>query len=481
MRLTVIGCAALTVLGACAGPVTTRDGGDGGGDAANGDSSQVRDASGTDGNVGTDGAIDDAASMDGGIDDAMTDDAMTSDGSTGTDAASNPDAIDLEALARRRNACEFRAGARADSTLGLTAAQRAAIPLRHILVYVGENRSFDHYFGRLTGRPDVDGIPAGYTNPRESGGTAAPSHAPNTCISPDVPHGWGSMHQSWNQGAMDQFFNVANSSTTNGQRALYYYDQRDIPFYTWLYTTFALSDRFFSSVMGPTWPNRDYLYAATSDGVKATFERQITVRSLFDAMTTAHVTWKVYAAGSFREGCINWSSSHAGVHDRATLLADIRNNTLPQVAFIDGPDDHPPSDIQVAEGFARTVYTTLVASPSWPTTALILSYDEAGGFFDHAPPPAACRPDGTLANTDFNRLGQRIPLVIVSPWVRPHFASHVRAETASITRFIEAVHNLPALTNRDANVSGLLDMFDFSTPAMMSPPTPPAAGTGGCP
>jgi phospholipase C len=193
------------------------------------------------------------------------------------------------------------------------------------------------------------------------------------------------------------------------------------------------------------------------------------------------VSWKVYAAGSFREGCINWTSSHAGVSNTTGLFDDIMNNTLPQVAFIDGPDDHPPANIQVAEAFARRLYVALRGSPAWATSALVMSYDEAGGFFDHVPPPSACRPDGTLANSDFNRLGIRVPLVVISPWARPHYASHVRAETASITRLIEALHDLPALTNRDANVSALLDLFDFSAPHLMSPPTAPAAGTGGCP
>src|SRR5256885_2274549 len=82
--------------------------------------------------------------------------------------------------------------------------------------------------------------------------------------------------------------------TGPGDRALAWYDQRDIPFYYWLYSTFAMSDRFFSAVLGPTWPNRDYLYAATSDGVRNTGERKLDVPTLFDQLDAAGVSWGVY-------------------------------------------------------------------------------------------------------------------------------------------------------------------------------------------
>ena len=465
------------VAAACAAPVTSRD--------ASPDTA-------SDAVVASDSASDDVVSpIDTGGDDVDTMDASDAqtdldadDAPAGSDATDAPpgDAVDPRALERQRFACDFHAGDRVGATLGLTAADRAAIPLRHLIVYVGENRSFDHYLGRLPamGRTDVDGTPAGYSNPRSGGGAAVvPLHANTMCIGPDVPHGWTPMHQAYNAGAMNQFFNVADSASASGQRALRYYDQTDLPFLTWVYRTYALSDRFFASVLGPTWPNRDYLYAATSDGVKNTGDRTISVRTIFDALDNANVRWRVYHAGSSRQDCIGWGngSSHAGVFDEARLMSDLADGSLPPIAFIDGPSEHPPNSVLPAERFTRRLYQALVASPLWGTSALVLSYDEGGGFFDHVPPPTGCRPDGTLANTDFNRLGVRVPLAVISPWARPHYASHVRAETASITRLIEALHNLPALTDRDANVSALFDLFDFSAPSMMNPPAPPAAGT----
>jgi hypothetical protein len=118
-----------------------------------------------------------------------------------------------------------------------------------------------------------------------------------------------------------------------------------------------------------------------------------------------------------------------------------------------------------------------VASPVWSSTVLLLTYDEAGGFFDHVPPPPTClaRPE----DTDFTELGTRVPLIAISPWARRHFVSKVPREHTSITRFIEAVHDLPALTARDANSDALLDMFDFGCTTTPVPVAPPS-GTGGC-
>ena len=394
---------------------------------------------------------------------------------------------DNDDLGRRRAQCEFDAGASVEETLGITPEQRAAIPIDHIIILVQENRSFDHYFGRMPqyGRTDVDGIPPDYTNRTPSGDVASPSHAATTCIRPDTPHSWTATHNAWNQGAMDGFYIEAAAGGQDGQRALSWYDETDLPFYYWLHSTYAMSDRFFCPVLGPTWPNRDYLYAATSDGVMNN-TRPITVRNIFDALDAAGVSWGIYVDGTPRQDCIGFSRSTPGVYDIATFFADAAAGTLPQVVFIDGEgplqDEHPTNDIQKAEDWVRSVYLAVTSSPLWPTTAFFFTYDEGGGFFDHTPPPATCPPtrdDQTIR--DFSQLGVRIPAVVISPYSKPGYVSHVAHETTSITRFIELLFDLPALTARDANVDALLDLFDFDNPAFLDPPPdPPAAGTGGC-
>lgn len=120
----------------------------------------------------------------------------------------------------------------------------------------------------------------------------------------------------------------------------------------------------------------------------------------------------------------------------------------------------------------------VATSPQLPRLAMIWTYDEAGGFADHVPPEQhGCAPGG---GSSWTQRGPRIPLVVVSPWVRRSFASHVVRDHTSITRFIETVFGLPALTERDANSDALLDLFDFSCGRDLTLPAGPAAGTGGC-
>jgi len=168
--------------------------------------------------------------------------------------------------------------------------------------------------------------------------------------------------------------------------------------------------------------------------------------------------------------------------------------TLPKVAFVDGiddvTDDHPTANVQEGEAWSRTIYEHATASSLWPHLAMIWTYDEGGGFFDHVPPPNKwCVPrpsdppvggNGT-PDSDFYELGVRVPLVAISPYARSGYTSHVVQEHTAVTRFIETVFNLPALTYRDANSDALLDLFDFDCPpAFLTPPAPPASGTGGC-
>ena len=119
----------------------------------------------------------------------------------------------------------------------------------------------------------------------------------------------------------------------------------------------------------------------------------------------------------------------------------------------------------------------MVTSPLWSHTALFLTYDEHGGFWDHVPPPTACTPDGIAPlispsdyQAQFDHFGIRVPFVAVSPYARKRYVSHTPTDQTSILRFIETRFDLPALTRRDANADPLLDLFDFAAPAFLKPP-----------
>jgi phospholipase C len=196
-------------------------------------------------------------------------------------------------------------------------------------------------------------------------------------------------------------------------------------------------------------------------------------------------TWGSYSDDPAFSGALKWSIGDPGTHTEKDLLDALDHGTLPNVAFVDGvdskTDDHPPGDLQVGEAWLHQIYDHTVRSPQWNRTALVWTYDEGGGFADHVPPPDGCAPSLDSKDRPFFERGPRVPFVVVSPYAKPHYVSHVVQDHTAITRFIEAVFDLPALTRRDANSSALLELFDFaSPPALLTPPDAPASGTNGC-
>lgn len=412
-------------------------------------------------------------------------------------------ALALAPAARAEKAprCTFDAGA-------LPATGRlhgAAIPIDTIVVLMQENRSFDHYFGQLhfQGQKRVKRVPANASNPdptNPSGPPIRPFHEDAYCASADLDHSWSGTHREWNGGAMDGF-TAANVDPTDptGARTMGYYDSSDLPFYYGLYSTFAMGDRFFSSVLSQTFPNRFYLLAGTSFGhIANDFPTDDPVndfaqRSIFNTLDEAGVTWKVYFAQIPFADEFAYVRNHApgNVVPIADYFTDAQAGTLPQVSFVDPifiaqanveTDEHPPSNIQVGEAFVAQVVDALFGSPQWSRAALFLTYDEHGGFYDHVPPPPACVPDAIppmLQAGDvpgaFDRYGIRVPAVVISPYARPHYVSHRVYDHTSILRFIETRFDLPALTRRDANADPMLRMFKFSRPAFPTPPALPDA------
>jgi phospholipase C len=419
--------------------------------------------------------------------------------------------LGADTKAAMRDSCTFAAGAKAADTLPITADQQHALPIKHIIVLMKENRSFDTMFGQLSkqGQPDAEPQPATFTNPDANGTMVAPFHQTNTCLPLDPPHQWMNMHNMVDNGAMDGFVKngtlaVGPDDTTlanppsDGHFTMSYFDQTDIPFYYWLASTFALADHDFASVRSGTWANRDYLVAGTSLGIMNTNDPPFDFLPagtplVFDELDKAKVSWQVYTDDNAPlEYSVSWSGRKQW--DPTAKLYSLLSSatpemdTLPAVVFVDATtafkhpatDEHPPGDVQTGEAWTRMLVNAVVTSKVWPSTVMFYTYDEAGGFADHVPPPSnACipSPDQTM----FTELGVRIPLVAISPWAKPHYVSHTTHQHTSITRFIETVFDLPALTARDANSDALLDMFDFCTPALLTlPSTMPAAGTGEC-
>jgi len=282
-----------------------------------------------------------------------------------------------------------------------------------------------------------------------------------------------------------------------------YYIQTDLPFYYSLASTFAVDDRYFSSVLGPTFPNRAYLYAATSFGHLLSLPDEFPppggykpiTGTILDLLDANHVSWVNYysdlpSSGSFLAPVPPVPSPHQKLIN--DFLADAKTGNLPSVAFVDPAfgfggidienDEHPPNNVQVGQAFVSKVTNALFQSPNWGSSALFFTYDEHGGFYDSLPPPPAPIPDNIppmLQPGDtpgaFDRYGIGVPAAVVSPFSKRHFVSHVVHDHTSILRFIETRFGLPALTNRDAHADPMLEFFDFSTAAFKTPPQLPAA------
>jgi phospholipase C len=329
------------------------------------------------------------------------------------------------------------------------------------------------------------------------------------------------MHEDWNYGWNDQFLAVNGNMDIMG-----YFNGSDLPYYYWLADKFAISDRYFCSVLGPTWPNRSFLYAATSFGIvetgqnisveetptifdyfsdsgKNSFANPIreTLRSNSVAYPTNQPLWKYYsdAGGPSGECSPSVSGDYiqqlypkknypcAGGSDQ--FVQDLKTGHLAPISFVDsnlgddislGSSEHPTSNVQEGQAFSAKVINALLASTGaggyWWNTALFLTYDENGGFYDHVAPPAACTPDayaptGVTSPYGFDNYGFRVPLIVVSPYAKRHYVSHAIYDHTSILRFIETKFNLPALTRRDANAAPLNDLFDF-TQTPQAPPGP---------
>lgn len=413
-----------------------------------------------------------------------------------------------------RAACTYGPGALPDETLGRELPTGDDIPIETIVVLMQENRSFDHYFGRFgkyAGRTDVEGPPEGATNPERSGpsssATYAFQHAAHLCFT-DTAHSWKAVRKQINGGLMDGFFETNHDATGgalgHGERAMWFYDERDIPGYYALAKAFGLGDHYFSSVPGPTYPNHMYLYAGTSFGLASNgipdlsaypFPEKDVV--ILDELEKRHVDFKVYSNGgppgiatvlSFQIQTRYGRDIHGTIQE---FMEEAAAGTLPAVAFVvanalktddvDGDNEHPPQQIQIGQKFSLDLVNALFKSPQWPKTALFINYDEHGGLYDHVPPPKACPPDdlpprhenGELLEGAFDTLGVRVPLLVVSPYAKRGHVSHHVYDHTSILRFIQAKHRVPALTKRDANALPPFDFFDFSKPPDLSTPVLP--------
>jgi phospholipase C len=369
--------------------------------------------------------------------------------------------------------------------------------IEHIIIVQMENHSYDDHFGMLGRgdgyRLDSSGTPVD-ANPDGTGKYVKAFHMPSTCQLQGLPgQDWVRSHTSWNNGRNDGFVKASTAV------AMGYWDESDIPFYYALAKTFPVCDRFFCSVLAQTYPNRRFMLAGTAAGIVSTSINALQPAtqppngSIFDRLQAHKIPWKNYFTDL--PGTAVIPSTLAKYEKNLVKIdqfyADAAAGKLPAVSYVDPNFDHDSEendgDIRAGEAFVAKVINAVMQSPNWSKTVLIYNYDEHGGYYDHVPPPPAIKPDNIAPGVDnksvhgaYDRYGFRVPAVIVSPYARKDYVSHVVHDHTSTLKLIETKWNLGAMTYRDANASDLLDSLDFTVPpAFAEPPTLPAAGAAG--
>lgn len=383
--------------------------------------------------------------------------------------------------------------------------------LKHIIFFVQENRSFDNYFGNLGEYRQGKGLPhnirafdtdKALVDP--AGHAIKPFHQ-RTVVTENLSPSWNESHYDLHPDGTDNFLmdrfllttgSVEQRYDPHGTRAVGYYDHTDIPYYYELATQFATSDSFHSSARSGTIVNRTFLFSATSAGVISPFNPfPKNIPTIFRLLEQAGVSWKYY----YQDNSIflayysqDWDNLKHKVYPISNYFEILARPTadqdLPQVVFIEhaaelGLDEHPTNDIQKGVADAKKLIDALMKSTAWPNSVLILTHDEGGGLYDHVPPFAVPNPDGISPMRDADDLGEyddftlsgfRVPLIVVSPWVKKNYVSHVNREFSSILKLIETRFGLPSLTDRDAQADDMTEFFDFSQPSWMVPPPMPA-------
>jgi phospholipase C len=370
-------------------------------------------------------------------------------------------------------------------------------PIKHVVFVIKENRTFDNLFGRF---PGADGATEGLDGDRIRPLTRTPDRLLN-----DIPHCYACSIESWNHGRMDNF-----ARTDPGDR--YAYTQLvgpdDLPNYWRWAERFALSDNFFASAQGPSFPNHLFTIAAQSGGThinpnqeqaRVTLFTQDTglakswgcdtlreayvtvvdsegqveeVPPCFDFLTEADlldgagVPWAYYAAWNDQRGYV-WSAFSAirrvRMHPKVwrehifpvdRFVGDVREGRLPPVTWVTPRyevSEHPEWSFCHGENWTTRIVNAIMRSPMWKDTAIFITWDDYGGFYDHVPPPQV---------DDFG-FGFRVPLLTISPYAKPGYIDSQLGEFSSVLRFIEDNWGLSQLTHRDRDAFNLSYLFDF--------------------
>jgi phospholipase C len=374
------------------------------------------------------------------------------------------------------------------------------VPIEKVVFIVKENRTFDNMFGRF---PDANGATSGH---RSDGRQVALTRAPDV-YTHGIGHSFVAGIKAVNGGRMNGFDKLGG-----GRKGLGYtqYRRWQIPNY-WRYAkTYGLGDKMFSSMYGPSIPEHMFVVAATSGRIVSNeityagpengrycedprehfhrlarnhnvmrWERNVRIakitalfqvvsacadiHTIFPELEQLGVTWRYYghkeqtqlAPLAIKE--IRRTDRWTNVVPPFGFREDARTGNLPAVSYVLPQfeyNEHPQKGRSMCAGENWTVrqVNAVMRGPDWNRTAIFITWDDFGGIYDHVPPP----------QVDAFGLGPRVPLIVISPWVKPGHISHTTYEFSSFLAFLERLYGIEPLTKRDAAANDMFDMFDFT-------------------
>ncbi len=422
--------------------------------------------------------------------------------------------------------------------------------IEHIFVLMLENRAFDHMLGfskivgmdAITGLPrTIEGVdPTINKNTNPVGGVDVfvntpadfklkdididPGHEFNNvlvqlcgdgAVYPDPISGG---YPPINNSGFISSYHTEGSATP--ERIMKCFDPTQLPILNTLAKEFAVCDNWFSSLPGPTWPNRFFLLAGTSGGLddSPSIGELIAATALdgyhfengniFDMLDEYCLEWKIYEGDefpvSFALSGMNLNALQGRFKDFNDFESEINEADFSQkFIFIEpqygshnfditGPGDytcgnsmHPLDDVTRGEKLIKKVYETIRNSPHWEKSMLVITFDEHGGFYDHVKPPTAVPPGDVPStgnihhNFKFDQLGVRVPAIVISPFVKKGVIDNTVYDHTSVLATTEKIFGMKNLTDRDKNANDFLHLLSLERPRTDAPTLLPEIADSG--
>ncbi len=373
-------------------------------------------------------------------------------------------------------------------SLGVSAAPgsqaETATPIQHLVVVMQQNHTFDNYFGTY---PDANGFPPDTCMP-----ISLSNPGSMDCVAPfsidsypieDLSHSSATFKQQYQNGKMNGFIEALTRLNQDGTLAMGYYGEEGVPSYWNLADQFVLFDNYFSSAHTGSITNRMF---SVSGGPGGEFNRIPEkgfgdIPTIFDKLQERGITWKYYIKDydpslnyrnlqelDYLPPQVQWvpllgfdrfldnPELFSHIVDLDEYYIDLENGTLPSVSYVLllGATEHPLSDLSLGQRTMRTMIQMLMQSDVWNSSALLITYDDWGGWYDHVAPP----------QVDNYGYGFRVPALLISAYARQGYIDHTQLDHTSILKFIEENWDIQPLAERDAKANNFLSAFDFISP-----------------